>query len=94
MSLKESTLRSTGIDHLRFDDLNRSVLKVVVNDELSDAVVLEARLNDALLEVTIEAEYLLVELGKGGLKELVDVGSLVVRVLHMAQTLAHVALLR
>jgi hypothetical protein len=42
LSLEESTLRSTGIDHLRFNDLNRSILKVVVDDELSDEVVLEA----------------------------------------------------
>jgi hypothetical protein len=93
LSLKESTLRSAGVDDLRLDDLNRSVLEVVVNHELSDAVVLKARLNNALLEVAIEAEYLLVKLGIGGLVQLVDVGSLVVRVLHLAETLAHVSLL-
>lgn len=58
LSLKEGTLRSASIDDLRLDDLNRSVLKIVENDELSDAVVLKARLNDALLEVTEEAEHL------------------------------------
>ena len=38
--------------------------------------------------------YLFVELGKSGLKQLSDVGALMVGVLNMAQTLAHLGLLR
>lgn len=58
LSLKEGTLRSASVDDLRFNNLNGPILKVVVNDELSDAVVLEAGLDNTLLEVTVEAEHL------------------------------------
>jgi hypothetical protein len=88
LTLEEDALEAAGVGLLRLDELDRAILKVVEDDQLTDAVVLQARLNNGFLEVTVETKHLLVELGEGGLKELVDLSADVVRVLDVRKALA------
>ena len=88
LAFQESSLRDARVDLLGLSDHDRLVFQVVVDGHLPDAIILEAALDDVLLEVTIEAEDLLVELDEVGLIECLDVltsevvGELVVRVRH------------
>ena len=59
MALQEGTLRDTRVDLLGLSDHDRLVLQVVEDSDLSDTRVLESALNDVLLEVALETEYLL-----------------------------------
>ena len=58
VALQESTLRDASVDLLGLGDHNRLVLKVVEDSDLSDASVLEAALNNVLLEVALESQNL------------------------------------
>lgn len=58
MALQESTLGDASVDLLGLGDHNRLVLQVVEDGDLSDASVLEAALNDVLLEVALESQDL------------------------------------
>ena len=88
LAFQESSLRDARVDLLGLSDHDRLVFQVVVDGHLPDAIILETALDDVLLEVTIEAEDLLVELDEVGLIECLDVltsevvGKLVVRVRH------------
>ena len=88
LAFQESALWDARVDLLVLSDHDRLVFQVVEDSHLPDAIVFEAALDDVLLEVTIEAEDLLVELDIVGLIECLDVttseviGELVVRVRH------------
>ena len=88
LAFQESSLRDARVDLLGLSDHNRLVFQIVENGHLPDAIVFEAALDDVLLEITIEAEDLLVKLDKVWLIEFQDVlsskvvGELVVRVRH------------
>ena len=58
LALQENALEATRVRLLRLNELNRPVLQVVEDDELADAVVLQTRLNNGFLEVTVESEHL------------------------------------
>ena len=58
LSLEEDTLRSAAVLLSGLTDHDRVILQVVQDDQLANAVVLEAALNDAFLEVTIKSEDL------------------------------------
>ena len=88
LAFQESSLWDARVDLLGLSDHDRLVFQVVVDGHLPDAIVLEAALDDMLLEVTIEAEDLLVKLDEVWLIECLDVltsevvWELVVRVRH------------
>lgn len=56
-------------------------------------MILEASLNNALFEVTVEAENLFVELDKSGFELLVHVAADMVNILGLGEGLAHFGLL-
>lgn len=90
VTLEESALGHARVHLLGLSDHDGFVFEVVEDGDLPDAVVLEAALNDMLLEVALEAQYLLVELNEGGLKLLLDIsagssGTEVIRVLNLGQ---------
>lgn len=58
LALEESTLGDTGVLNLRLDNHDRLVLEEVVDEHLVHSVVFETSFNDALFEVTVEAENL------------------------------------
>ena len=58
LALKEGTLGHAGVDGFGFDDHDRLVLEEVVDQHGVDAEIFETALDDALLEVTVEAEHL------------------------------------
>jgi len=58
LALEENTLGSSTIGLAGLADHNGVILQMVQNDQLANAVVLEAALNDALLKVTIKSEHL------------------------------------
>jgi hypothetical protein len=58
LALEEDALGGAAVNLARLTDHDRVVLKMVQNDQLADAVVLEAALNNRLLEVTIKSEHL------------------------------------
>ena len=88
LAFQESALWNARVDLLRLSDHDRLVFQVVEDGHLPDAIVLETALDDMLLEVTIEAEDLLVKLDEVWLIECLDVlasevvRELVVRVRH------------
>ena len=55
---QEDTLGCAAVDLARLTDHDRVVFKVVQNNQLADAVVLEAAFYNGLLEVTIKSEHL------------------------------------
>ena len=55
LSLEESALGGSAVDLLGFGDHYASVFKEVVDDQISDSVVFEAGLNNALFEITIKS---------------------------------------
>ena len=59
MALQEGTLGDTRVDLLGLSDHDRLVLQVVEDGDLSDTSVLETALDNVLLEVALETEYLL-----------------------------------
>ena len=84
LAFQESALWNARVDLLGLSDHDRLVFQVVEDCHLPDAIVLEAALDDMLLEVTIEAEDLLVKLDVVWLIECLDVlASEVVRELIM-----------
>ena len=58
LTLKENTLRSARVDLLGLSDHDRLVFQVVEDSDLLDPEILEARLDDALLEVAVESQDL------------------------------------
>lgn len=58
LALKEVSLGNARVDLLRLGDHDGLVLKEVANSELSATHVLEAALDDTLLEVTEESQDL------------------------------------
>lgn len=58
MALEESTLRDARVDLLGLGDHNGLIFKVVEDCDLPDAVVLEAALDNVLLEVALETQDL------------------------------------
>ncbi len=58
LTLQEGTLRNTCVGLFRLSDHDGLVLKVEVDGELSDAMVLQSGLTDVLLEVTVESQHL------------------------------------
>lgn len=60
LSLQEGTLRSTRVDLLGLSDHNGFVFKEVEHSHLANAMVLQATLDNALFEITLESEYLFV----------------------------------
>jgi hypothetical protein len=55
VSLKENSLRDTRILNSRLDNMDSIIIKVVVDDALSDSVVLIWILDNWLLEISMEA---------------------------------------
>ena len=88
LAFQESALWNARVDLLGLSDHDRLVFQVVEDGHLPDAIVLETALDDMLLEVTIEAEDLLVKFDEVWLIEFLDVlasevvRELVVRVRH------------
>ncbi len=58
LALEEGTLGHSSVDLLGLSHHDGLVLQVVEDGHLSDAVVLETRLNHGLLEVTVESQDL------------------------------------
>jgi len=92
LTLEESTLRGTRVHLLGLSDHDGLVFQVVENCDLPDLGVLEAGLDDVLLEETVESQDLLVKLDIGGLELLLNVRTevvreLVVRVRHALSSL-------
>ena len=58
MTFHENSLRNTRILDSWLDDVDGIIVKIVVNDALSDSVILIRVLNNWFLEVTVEAQYL------------------------------------
>jgi len=54
-------LIESGVFEARFDELDGVVLEVEIDFDVADTVLLGARLGHRLLEVTVEAQHLLVE---------------------------------
>jgi hypothetical protein len=67
VSLEESTLRSSTVDHLGFSNHDRPIFEEVVDNKFPDAIVLQSRFNNTFLEVAEESEHLFVQLHKGRL---------------------------
>jgi hypothetical protein len=59
VALQESALRDTSVDQLGLSDHDGLIFKVVEDGDLSNAFILEAALNDVLLEVALETQHLL-----------------------------------
>lgn len=89
LTVEEGALHRACIHLFWLDHKDGSVLKEVVDNQLSNSEVLEARLNDTLLEISEKSQHLFVKLDEGGLEQLSNVGRLMVGVLHVTQTLAH-----
>jgi len=75
-------LIETGIFMARFDQLNGVVFEVEIDLRVADTVLLAARLGHRLLEITVEAEHLLVERDPGGKVEAVSSRNGAVRSWH------------
>ena len=73
LAFQEGSLGDARVDLLGLSDHDRLVFQVVEDGYLPDAVVFQAALHDVLLEVSIEAEHLLVELDEVGLIQCLDV---------------------
>ena len=58
LSLEESTLWSSTINHLGLSDHNRSVLEEVVDDQFPNSEIFKARFDNALFEVAIKSQNL------------------------------------
>jgi len=58
MALQERALRDACVDLLVLSDHDRLVLEVVEDGDLADAEILEAALDDVLLEVALETQDL------------------------------------
>ena len=58
LSLKESTLWSSTINHLGLSNHNRSVLEEVVDDQFPNSVIFKTRFDNALFEVAIKSQNL------------------------------------
>ena len=58
LSLKEDTLRGSTVDLSGLANHNGVVFQVIEDDQLANAIVLKAALNNALFEVTIKSEHL------------------------------------
>jgi hypothetical protein len=58
VSLQENALRDTSVLNARLDDVECIILKIVVEDALSNSEVFIGVLNDWLLEINIELKYL------------------------------------
>jgi hypothetical protein len=58
VSLQENALRDTSVLNARLDDVECVILKIVVEDALSNSEVFIGVLNNWLLEINIELKYL------------------------------------
>jgi hypothetical protein len=58
VSLQENALRDTSVLNARLDDVECIILKIVVEDALSNSEVFIGVLNNWLLEINIELKYL------------------------------------
>jgi hypothetical protein len=58
LALEENTLGTARVGDLRLNELDGAILKVVEDGQLSNAVVLEAGLDNGFFEVTVETEDL------------------------------------
>ena len=54
MSLQEYSLRDASVFNSWLDDVNRVVVKVVINNAFSDSEILISILNNWLLEIGVE----------------------------------------
>jgi hypothetical protein len=59
LPLEEGALRRAAVDLLWLDNHDGSVLEVVVNDELADAIVLQTGLHHTLFEKPEKSQDLL-----------------------------------
>lgn len=58
MTLDKDTLRNSTVVLARFSNVNAIIFQVIVEDQLADAVILDAALRDRLLEIAIETKNL------------------------------------
>jgi hypothetical protein len=58
LALEENALGSAAVCLAGLTDHNGVILQMVQNDQFANAVVLEAALNHAFLEITIKSEHL------------------------------------
>jgi len=95
LTLQECTLRSSRIDLTGLSNHDRLIFEEVVHDQIADAVVFEAALDDALFEVTEKAKDLLVELDESRLELFLNISlALMVDVDALREGLAAVSFLR
>lgn len=95
LSLEEDSLRGSSVHLLGLIEHDGVVLEVVVDNKVSNSEVLKSALHDALLEVSVETQDLLVKLDESGLKLLSNVSSCTEMVLEhgLREGLAGISLL-
>jgi hypothetical protein len=77
LALEEGALGTAAVDLARLRNHDGAVFEVVVEHYAAHAVVLEARLDHAFLEVAVEAQDLFVQLREGGLELFSNVAAIV-----------------
>jgi hypothetical protein len=75
VSLEESSLGDSTILLFWLNKHDRLVFKVIVDDQVSNSVVLKSALNNVLFAETVESQDLFVKLNINGFKLLLDVNS-------------------
>jgi len=92
LSLQEAALWSSRVDLFWFWDEDWSVFKEIVDNEFPDSIVFKSWLYNWFFEISEKAENLFIKLNEGWLEEGAIVLGVVIWILGMTQTFAHVIL--
>lgn len=88
LPLEERTLWASTVHFFWLSNHNGLVFEEVEDGQFTDSIIFKTAFNDRLLGVTLESEYLFVELDVGGFKLLLDVGAEVISVGGLGEGLA------